>query len=33
MAAGIRAEEEVIVPLCPFLATATAILETNPVPD
>lgn len=32
MAAGIRAEEEVIVPPYTFLATATAVLEANAVP-
>lgn len=32
MAAGIRAEEEVIVPPYTFLATATAVVEANAVP-
>jgi dTDP-4-amino-4,6-dideoxygalactose transaminase len=32
IAAGIRAEEEVIVPPYTFLATATAVVETNAVP-
>ena len=32
MAAGIRAEEEVIVPPYTFLATATAVIEANAVP-
>ncbi|MGO8679187.1 MAG: DegT/DnrJ/EryC1/StrS family aminotransferase [Limisphaerales bacterium] len=32
MAAGIQAEEEVIVPPYTFLATATAVVETNAVP-
>jgi dTDP-4-amino-4,6-dideoxygalactose transaminase len=32
MAAGIRAEDEVIVPPYTFLATATAVLEANAVP-
>src|ERR1017187_1280754 len=32
MAAGIKAEDEVIVPPYTFLATATAVLEANAVP-
>ena len=32
MAAGIKAEDEVIVPPYTFLATATAVVETNAVP-
>jgi dTDP-4-amino-4,6-dideoxygalactose transaminase len=32
MAAGIRAEEEVIVPPYTFLATATAVVEANAIP-